>query len=101
MEECNILYIPIYQRQLGRSRRRWEDNIKIDLQEVGRGGGEWMELAQDRAKWRALVTTVKNLVIVVNTTANRLRQSCKLSCAFRVCFINKLFLQFKCEHNFD
>ena len=48
-------------RPLGRPRRRWEDNIKIDLREVGRGCGEWMELAQDRERWRALVSTVMNL----------------------------------------
>ena len=41
-------------------RRRWEDNIKMDLQEVGGGGGDWMELAQDRDRWRALVNTVMN-----------------------------------------
>ena len=46
--------------KLGRPRRRWEDNIKMDLQEVG-GGGDWMELAQDRDRWRALVNTVMNL----------------------------------------
>ena len=46
-------------RPLGRPRRRWEDNIKMDLREVG-GGGDWMELAQDRDKWRALVNTVMN-----------------------------------------
>jgi hypothetical protein len=40
---------------------RWEDNIKIDLQEVGGGCGDWMELAQDRDRWRTLVSTVKNL----------------------------------------
>ena len=40
---------------LGRQRRRWEDNIKIDL-EVGRSCGDWMELAQDRDRWRALVS---------------------------------------------
>ena len=45
---------------LGRPRRRWEDNIKMDLQEVGRGRGDWMELAQDRDGWRALVGTVRN-----------------------------------------
>ena len=39
---------------LGSPRRRWEDNIKMDLQEVGRGCGDWMELAQDRDRWRAL-----------------------------------------------
>ena len=44
-----------------RPRRRWEDNIKTDLQEVGGGCGDWMELAQDRDRWRALVTTVRNL----------------------------------------
>jgi len=45
---------------LGRPRRRWEDNIKIDLQKVGRGRGDWMELAQDRDRCRALVGTVRN-----------------------------------------
>ena len=45
---------------LGRPRRRWEDNIKMDLQEVGRVGGDWIELAQDRDSWRALVSTVMN-----------------------------------------
>ena len=40
---------------------RWEDNIKMDLQEVGGGRGDWMELAQDRDRWRALVGTVRNL----------------------------------------
>ena len=47
-------------RPLGRPRRRWEDNIKVDHQEVGRGCGDWMELAQDRNRWRALVSTVMN-----------------------------------------
>ena len=46
---------------LGRPRRRWEDNIKMDLQEVGGGFGDWMALAQDRDRWRALVSTVMNL----------------------------------------
>jgi hypothetical protein len=48
-------------RSLGRPRRRWEDNIKTDLQEVGRGCGDWMEVAQDRDRWRALASTVRNL----------------------------------------
>ena len=42
----------------GRPRRRWEDNIKVDLQKVGCGGMEWIELAQDRDRWRALVNAV-------------------------------------------
>jgi hypothetical protein len=46
---------------LGRPRRRWEDNIKMDLQEVGFGGIDWIELAQDRDRWRALVNAVMNL----------------------------------------
>jgi len=54
---------PEGKRPLGRPRRRGEDNIKMDLQEVGRGCGDWMELAQDRDKWRALVSTVMNLRI--------------------------------------
>jgi hypothetical protein len=52
---------PEGKRPLGRLRRRWEDNIKIDVQEVGGVRGDWMELAQDRDRWRALVSTVKNL----------------------------------------
>jgi hypothetical protein len=52
---------PEGKRPLGRPRRRWEDNIKIDVQEIGGGRGYWMELAQERDRWRALVSTVKNL----------------------------------------
>ena len=47
-------------RQLGGPTRRWEDNIKMDLRKVG-GGGDWVELAQGRERWRALVNTVMNL----------------------------------------
>jgi hypothetical protein len=51
---------PEGKRPLGRPRRRWEDNIKINLQEVGCGGMDWIELAQDRDRWRALVNAVMN-----------------------------------------
>ena len=51
---------PEGKRPLGRPRRRWEDNIKMDLQEVGKGRGDGMELAQDRERWRALVGMVRN-----------------------------------------
>jgi len=52
---------PEGKRPLGRPRRRWEDNIKMDLQEAGRGCGDWIELAQDRDRWRTPVSTVMNL----------------------------------------
>jgi hypothetical protein len=51
---------PEGKRPLGRPGRRGGDNIKMDLQEVGGGRGDWMELAQDRDRWRALVGTVRN-----------------------------------------
>ena len=53
---------PNGKRPLGRPRLRWEDKIKMDLQEVGGGCGERMELAQDRESWRALVNTVMNFL---------------------------------------
>ena len=49
---------PEEKRPLGRPRRTWEDTIKMDLQEVGCGGMDWMELAQDMDRWRALVSMV-------------------------------------------
>ena len=52
---------PEGKRPLRRPRRRWEDNIKMDLREVAGGGGDWMELAQDRDRWRALLCAVRNL----------------------------------------
>jgi hypothetical protein len=59
---CRVLVgKPEGRRPLGRSRRRWEDNIKMDLQEVGCEGMDWIELAQDRDMWRALVNAVMNL----------------------------------------
>ena len=55
-----IIIIITVSRPLRRPRLRWEDNIKMDLQEVGRGCGDWMELGQDRDRWPALVSTVMN-----------------------------------------
>jgi len=52
---------PEGKRPLGRIRHRWEDNIKMDLQEQGCGGMDWIELAQDRDRWRAVVNEVMNL----------------------------------------
>ena len=54
---------PEGKRPLGGPRRRWEDNIKMDLQEVGCGSMDWIELAQDRNSWRAVVNAVMNLRI--------------------------------------
>jgi hypothetical protein len=50
-------------RPLGRPRRRWEDNVRMDLQEVGIGCEDWIGLAQDRDRWRALVSAVRNLLV--------------------------------------
>ena len=52
---------PEGKRPLGRSRRRWKDNINMDLQEVGCGNKDWIELAKDRDRWQALVNAVMNL----------------------------------------
>jgi hypothetical protein len=52
---------PEGRRPLGRPRRRWEDNIKMDLRKVGWEGADWIDLVQDRDRWRALVYTVMNL----------------------------------------
>jgi hypothetical protein len=52
---------PEGKRPLGRPRRRWEDNIKLDLREMGIYGANWIQLAQDRVQWRAFVNTVMNL----------------------------------------
>ena len=55
-----LLGKPDGKRPLGIPRRRWEDTIKMDLQEVLRGCGDWIELAQDRDRWRALASTAMN-----------------------------------------
>jgi hypothetical protein len=52
---------PEEKRPLERPRHRWVDNIKLDLREIGWVGGDWIDLAQDRDQWRALVNTVMNL----------------------------------------
>jgi hypothetical protein len=55
---------PEGKRPLGRPRRRWEVGIKMDLEEIGWGGVEWIHLAQDRDRWRALVNAVMNLRVL-------------------------------------
>jgi hypothetical protein len=62
----NMVGKPGGKRPLGRPRRRWEDIIKTDLQEVGGSYGEWMELEQDRDRWRALVSAVMNFRVPEN-----------------------------------
>ena len=68
MEEGRGVHKVLVRKPEGRSplerpRCRWEDNIKMDLEELGRGCGDWMELAQDRDRWLALVSTVMNFEV--------------------------------------
>jgi hypothetical protein len=59
---CRVLFgRPEGKRPLERHRRRWEDNIKLDLRETGIDGANWIQLAQDRVQWRAFMNTVMNL----------------------------------------
>jgi hypothetical protein len=55
---------PEGKRSLGRPRRRWEDGIRMDLREIGWGSVEWIKLAEDRGRWRALVNTMMNLQVL-------------------------------------
>jgi hypothetical protein len=55
---------PEGKRPLGRPRRRWEDGIRMDLREIGLGGVDWIRLAQDRERWRAVVSAAMNLRIL-------------------------------------
>jgi hypothetical protein len=67
---------PEGKRPMGRPRHRWEDNIKMDLQAVGCGVMDWIELAQDRDRWQALVNAVMNLPVPQN--AGNFLTICKL-----------------------
>jgi hypothetical protein len=64
-EERNVYRVlmgkPEGKRPLGRPRRRWEEGIRMDLGEIGWGSADWIQLAQDRDRWRAVVNTVMNL----------------------------------------
>jgi hypothetical protein len=61
-ESRKELFLPGFPTKiLGRPRRRWEDNIRMDLREIGWSGIDWIDLAQDRDQWRALVNRVMNL----------------------------------------
>jgi hypothetical protein len=68
-EERNVHRVlmgkPEGKRPHGRPRRRWEDEIRMDLREIGWGGVDWIQLAQDRDRWRAFVYTVMNLRVLV------------------------------------
>jgi hypothetical protein len=62
---CKVLVgKPEGKRPLGRPRRRWEDGIRMDLMEIGLGGVDWIRLAQDRDRWRAVVSAVMNLRVL-------------------------------------
>jgi hypothetical protein len=65
MGEVKGAYSILVGRPLGRPRRRWEDNIKVDLKEIGFGDVDWIHLAQDRDRWRALVNMVMSLRVLM------------------------------------
>jgi hypothetical protein len=60
-----------WRRPLGRPRRKWEDNIKMDLREIGFSGANWIRLAQDRVRWRGFVSTVMSLRVLWSKCTNR------------------------------
>jgi hypothetical protein len=66
MERRGMLGMPEEKRPLGRHRRRWDDNIKMDLSVIGCGGIDWIYLAQDRDLWRPLVNMIMNLRVSYN-----------------------------------
>jgi hypothetical protein len=57
---------PEGKRSLGRPRRKWEDGIRMDVREIGLGGVDWIQLAQDRDRWLAVVSAVMNLRVLVS-----------------------------------
>jgi hypothetical protein len=59
---------PEGRRPLGRSRRRWADGIRMDLRDIGFGGGDWIRLAQDMDRWLAVVSAVMNLRVLAPRT---------------------------------
>jgi hypothetical protein len=65
---------PEGKRPFGRLRLRWEDNIKLDLQDVGCEGMDWIDMAQDRDRWQAFVNAVMNLQVALNAGISRLVQ---------------------------
>jgi hypothetical protein len=74
---CRILVgKPEGKRQLGRPRRRWVNNIKINLREIGWEGMDWIDLAKDRDQWRSLVNTVMNLQVKLN--AGKFLSGCRI-----------------------
>ena len=85
VERCIQVLVgkPGVKRPLGRPMHRWEDNIKMDLQEVGCDGMDWIKLAEDRDKWRALVNVVMDLRVskmraISSLDENRLEGLCSM-----------------------
>jgi hypothetical protein len=78
---------PEEKRPLGRLRRRWVDNIKMDLREIGWDGMDWIDLAEDRDKWRALVNAVINLRVPQN--AGKFLSSCTIGSFLRRAQLHK------------